>query len=208
MAQTIYNNRPHRSLFNETPYKTHFNSHTSSVISRRVLKQFRSKQAKLTNIFSLRPDQVFHKGEKVLLRKRKSTFRKDDPIRHPMFDPQAQTIVNVDKRYLPYTYFLSNSTKWYYFFELKKVSQDYGVSTISSFNNQSKVKVIDFVYDQSPHLRSGKIVKDKQFVQYFVERNDKVDKVSAETLRYFKKILGPDCLVYSAKFDNHQELIE
>ena len=74
LATSIYNGRIHSALFNNSPWKTHFDSHTSSIVTRKTIRQFKIRQKKIYNFFGVSPNQTLKIGDKVLLKNKKKLF--------------------------------------------------------------------------------------------------------------------------------------
>ena len=208
LAQVVYNHRKHRSLYGKTPQEVHFDSHTSSEICKKLIARTQERQTRLTNIFSLKKKQVYHVGDRVLLKRKRATFYKQDLTKHNMFETEVRKITQVDKSCLPYLYSITGSDKKYYFFELKKVGAEYGSleSSVQS-TETSKIFVEDFNFEQLPLLRSGRIIANRNPIVYTIRRGEKTETVSAQHLKFFKKFLGKQVLTYSEKFKQHPEYI-
>ena len=208
LVQITYNNRQHRSLFGKTPFECHFDSHVSSEVARRLCSQIKQRQKVLSNIFSLKKHQIFNVGDRVLLKRKRATFHKDDWTKHNMFDPSVREVTKVDKTCLPHLYSINDSDKKYYFFELKRVSSEYdNIEDGSSSNAETKIQVEDFVYGEEPHLRSGRTIANKSPIVYIIRRGEKTDRISADHLRFYKRMLGDKALTYSERFKSRPDLV-
>ena len=204
LTASVYNSRVHASLHGNSPINAHFNSHASSEICRKNLEAFKVRQTKIKNFFSLHPEKVFKVGDQVLLAKVRHKFHRSNVLHHSDFGHNPEKVIDVDRSCLPWTYVISNhENRKYYFFELKRVSPLYGKLTAkpSILTSTQKILVLDYEIINPPFLRSGKSVGSKATVFYTIQRSDKVEKVNGETLRSFKKILGPKILEYSPMFD-------
>ena len=112
---------------------------------------------------------------------------------------RISVIVKIDKRFLPWTYSLSSHpNKKYYFFELRRVTTDYPGPAPLRSDSLSKIYVEDYAIENSSILRSGKAHHKTIF--YTIKRGTKFEKVTRESLEFFKKILGNNALEYSSKF--------
>ena len=67
------------------------------------------------------------------------------------------------------------------------------------------IVVKDVIFIENPRLRSGKIMKQKGFLMYVIERNGKIDRVSEATLRLLKTTLGSASLVYDSSFQSEDK---
>lgn len=207
LTALIYNNRKHTSLFQNTPFSVHFNSHISAKVAKLSLAQFNTRQAKIHHIFSLKPGSTFQIGEKVLLKKKRHTFHKSNPLFHPHFESEISTITNVDKKFLPWTYIISSHPeKKFYFFELRRITPSYENlnKPQPSGDQKSKIFVKDFLIENPPTLRSGKSLPKRKTIFYIIERGGKTEKVDADSLHFFKKVLGKNVLYYGSIFDQSQ----
>ena len=90
--------------------------------------------------------------------------------------------------------------RWLYAFELKKVGRYYGNLETSTAHEGEKIQVLDYTIESAPVTRSGLRLKNRDGVFYSVMRGGAVEKVDAETLRFFKKVLGPHSLKYHEIF--------
>lgn len=210
LVASIFNNRKHSSLGKQTkytPFQAHFDSEASAKIVRDQLNQHDKKQHKLRNIFSIRPELVFHVGEKVLLRKQKTTFQKAPSSFIPQFHQDVATIVKVDKTMLPYSYIISSDptqSKKYYYTDLKRVTpyhkQLQRMESEKDINDSDKIIVQDFVHSTPTSLRSGKKLHNKSTLFYTIKRANQIEKVTKETLQLYQKIFGRNILVFSKIF--------
>ena len=209
-AQT-YNSRKHSALFGFCPNSVHFNSHVSALVIRRKLQSLRIRQKKIKSFFSLHPKNIFQVGEKILLARARHKFHRANILLHSDYENEVREIVKIDKTYLPWTYHISGEKyegRKFYFFELKRVSPSYGQltpkPTIVS-GDQKKIRVLDFQYEDSSFLRSGKSINAKKSLYYTIKRADKIEKVPSDSLHFFKKILGNDILEYDNDVFNNPQ---
>ena len=210
LVASIFNNRKHSSLGKQTkftPFQTHFDSEASAKVARDQLSQHENKQRQLRNIFSIRPKLIFHEGEKVLLRKRKTTFQKAASSFDPQFHQDVATIVKVDKTMLPYSYIISSDptqSRKYYYTDLKRVTPYHKQLQRMKFereiNPSDKIIVQDFVYATQESLRSRKKLSNKSTLYYTIKRADQIEKVTKETLQLYRKIFGKNILVFAKIF--------
>ena len=214
LTEHIYNSRKHRSI-GTTPIRAHHCSHTSSILARKLLQTHNKKQKRLRNIFSLKKDYLYKIGDKVLLKNKRTPFQKSNPLKNPEFSPIITTITKIDRRFLPYSYTIStHPNKKFYFFELHRVSDQYKndikqqqQQQQTPFQNPSKIIVQDFSYENPPVLRSGKSLNKKKLLYYKVQRGDKEEKITDNTLKFYKKLFGNNSLEYSQIFQQKPELI-
>ena len=205
LVASIFNNRKHSSLGKQTkftPIQAHFDTEVSAKVVRDQLRQHGNKQRKLRNIFSTRPELIFHEGEKVLLRKRKTTFQKASSSFNPMFHQEPATIVTVDRTMLPFSYVISSDrSKKYYYTDLMRVTpyqkELKKIDSEREIDPNDKIIVEDFVHHTPESLRSGKKLHNKSTLYYTVRRAGQVEKVTKETLQLYQKIFGKNILVFS-----------
>ena len=181
LVASIFNNRKHSSLGKKTkftPFQAHFDTEVSARVARDHLDQHENKQRTLRNIFSVRPELVFHEGEKVLLRKRKATFQKASSSLDPQFDQNVATVVQVDKTMLPFSYIISSDptqSRKYYYTDLKRVTPYHKQLRRMDFekeiNPSDKIIVQDFVHHSPESLRSGKKLFNKSTLYYTVKKS-------------------------------------
>ena len=184
------------------PIEAQHDSHIASIIARKNVERLKLKQRRLRTIFSLHPSQVYNIGESVLLRKKRTIFHKPSMVFSPDFNTVPTKIVAKNDKYLPFSYQLESDTsgKWFYGHELKRVSPHYGSLESIPEMRTSKIDVLDYTYENSPVLRSGAALKNRNTLFYRIKRADSIERVEADSLRFFKKVLGPNCLQYSALF--------
>ena len=204
LTASIYNSRSHSSLYSFSPLRAHFDSHASSIIVRKTLKQFNQRQRKIYNIFNIKPEKTLQIGDRVLIKRRRHTFHKANPLFYPQFEDEPSVVTEVNKLFLPWTYKLqAHPNKWFYFFELRRISPSFGV-TEQMDDHQQKIFVEDFIFQDSPFLRSKKNLPHKQTLYYIIQRGGQSEKVTRETLEFFKRIFGKNVLNYSEKFQKDE----
>ena len=200
--------RPHSSLDGFTPIRVHFDSHISSHISRLFVKQhaLHEKRAYQRHL-SQKVSSHLKVGDKVLLRTKRLAFQKLSSVYYPQFQNKVHVVTLIDKKTAPFLYGLdgiADGKRRFYRFELLKLDQTFG-SLPDQVNNVSKVFVKDVIFVENPRLRSGKIMKQKGFLMYVIERNGKIDRVPEATLRLLKSTLGSDSLVYDSSFQREDK---
>ena len=199
----IHCHRPHSSLDGFTPFRVHFDSHISSYISRLFVKQhaLHEKRAYRQHL-SQRESSQLRVGDKVLLRTKHLAFQKLSSVYYPQFQGKVHVVTLIDRKTAPFLYGLdgtSNDKRRFYRFELLKLDQAYD-SLPDQVNNVSKVFVKDVIFIENPRLRSGRLMKQKGYLMYVIERNGKIDRVPEATLRLLKTTLGSTSLVYDSSF--------
>lgn len=194
-----------------TPYEVHFDSHTSSYISRYNSGQHFQRQKETFKFFSTNSDSRLQIGDRVLLRSKKRYFEKLSPVFYPQFLDNIFTIEYIDKKYLPWTFKLteiSSDKRRFYAFELRKLDPSYQTnlstqqssSSTSDLNNDNTILVKDITIKDKTKLRSGRTVPGKGRIFYVIERNGKRDELSRAALTTLQRALGRTALKYDATF--------
>ena len=201
----IYCCRPHSSLNGFTPLRAHFDSHISAYLSRLFVRQHALHEKRAYRRYLSQKDSSHLKiGDKVLLRTKRLAFQKLSSVYYPQFQSKAHVVTSIDRKTAPFLYQLdgiADSKRRFYRFELLKLDQAFD-SLPDQVNNVSKVFVKDVVFLDNPRLRSGKVMKQKGFLMYVIERNGKIDRVPEATLRLLKTTLGSASLVYDSSFQS------
>ena len=202
LTQSVYNSRRHSGIFNYRPTDVHFDSHLSSLVARLNIRKLNLKQRRLKrSIFSLHPSRKFQIGERVLVKKKRTAFYKPSSVFEPQFQTEPTVITDTNTKYLPHSYRVASAPdRWLYAFELKKVGRHYGSLETSTSQEGEKIQVLDYTIESAPVTRSGLRLKNRDGVFYSIMRGNAVEKVNAETLRFFKKVLGPHSLKYHEIF--------
>ena len=105
LCESVYNQKPHSSLYGYSPFQVHWDSAIASEVSKKNFAREKNKQALLRDsIYSEKSHNVYKPGDRVLLRSMKKTFHKSSSIHHPNFMPGVFTIESVDSRCFPRTY--------------------------------------------------------------------------------------------------------
>ena len=197
---TIKISEPHFTLIR--PLDVQFDTHTACIVARLNSERLKGKQRRLRTIFSLHPSRVINMGENVLVRKRRTAFHKPSTVFSPDYKTVPTRIIAKNDKYLPFSYRLESdaSGKWYYGHELRRVGPHYGDLESAPENTTSKIEVLDFTYENSPVLRSGTALPSRNTLFYRIRRGENIEKVEADSLRFFKKVLGPNSLQYNALF--------
>ena len=184
------------------PLEVQFDSHKACIVARLNADRLKVKQRRLRTIFSLHPSRVFDIGDIVLVRKRRSAFHKPSTVFSPDYKTAPTKIIAKNDKYLPFSYRIESDTnvKWYYGHELRRVGPHYGDLESAPENTTSKIEVLDFSYENSPVLRSGTALRNRNTLFYRIKRAENIEKVQADSLRFFKKVLGPNSLQYNALF--------
>ena len=201
LTQQIYNSREHAGIYHHRPIDVHFNSHISSLVARKNVQKLNLKQRRLKSIFSLHPSRQFKIGEQVLVKKKRTAFYKPNSVFDPQFQTTPTVITATNEKYLPFTFQVASMPgRWLYSFELKKVGRYYGnLENQASFQGE-KIQVLDFTFESSAVTRSGLKFGNRNTVYYRVKRGNNVEKIDADTLRFFKRVLGAQALEYSEVF--------
>ena len=85
---------------------------------------------------------------------------------------------------------------------MRKVTETFGKLQPTNIKNKpEKIFVQNFILQDSGFLRSKKHYAHKQNLFYIIQRGQKTERVTKETLSFFKKILGRNILEYSEIFD-------
>ena len=194
-----------------SPYEAHFNSLESCRLARRNLRLHSDRQTKLKSLYSTKPNNIFRKGDRVLIRTKKHSFHKYSPIAYPTFSDTAYTIDKVHKEVYPFVYSLaesSNKKRRYYGFELLRLDPTY--DEIKERNNalgKDKIFVEDVRLEEPSKLRSGRAIAGKEKAIYQVWQNGNKDTVGAKSLELWKTVLGEDILVYGPAFSKEEKAI-
>ena len=146
-------------------------------------------------------------GDKVLLRTKRLAFQKLSSVYYPQFQGKVHVVTLIDRKTAPFLYGLDGITdgkRRFYRFELLRLDETFD-SLPDQASNVSKVFVKDVIFIENPRLRSGKIMKQKGFLMYVIERNGKIDRVSEATLRLLKTTLGSASLVYDSSFQSEDK---
>ena len=157
----------------------------------------------------MHPKKIFQVGEKILLARARHKFHRANILLHSDYENEIREIIKIDKTCLPWTYHISGEKykdRKFYFFELKRVSSNYGQLTAKPTivsGDQKKIQVLDFQYEDSSFLRSGKSINAKKTLYYTIKRGDKLEKVPGDSLHFFKKILGNNILEYDNNVFNN-----
>ena len=137
-----------------------------------------------------------------MLRRRRATFHKPSTIFSPDYHTIPTKIIGKNDTYLPFSYQLESDEgkKWYYGHELRRVGPNYGQLESARENPTSKIEVLDYTYETAPVLRSGAGFRDRRTLFYRIKRGEVIERVEANSLQFFKKVLGPNSLQYNALF--------
>ena len=166
------------------------------------MKKLNLKQRRLRkSVFSLHPSRKFQIGERVLVKKKRTAFYKPSSVFDPQFQSEPTVITKVNAKYLPHSFQVASMPdRWLYAFELKKVGRYYRNLETSTTHEGDKIQVLDYTVESAPVTRSGLRLKNRNEVLYSIMRGNVVEKVDSETLRFFKKVLGPHSLKYHEVF--------
>ena len=198
----MYNSRKNAGIFNFRPQNVQFDSHLSSLVARLNIKKLNLKQRRLKkSIFSLHPSRKFQVGERVLVKKKKSAFYKPSSVFDPQFDSKPTVITDVNTKYLPHSFKVASMpNRWLYAFELKKIGRYYRSLETPTAHEGDKIQVLDYTVESAPVTRSGLKLRNRDAVYYTVKRTNALEKIDGETLRFYKKVLGPHSLKYHEIF--------
>ena len=186
----------------------HYDSHISAHVARLFVRQHALHEKRAYRQHLSQKDSSHLKlGDKVLLRTKRLAFQKLSSVYYPQFQSKAHVITLIDRKTAPFLYGLSgiaDSKRRFYRFELLKLDPTFD-SLPDQVSKVSKVFVRDVIFTQSPQLRSGKIMKQKGFLMYIIERDGKTDRVPEATLRLLKTTLGSASLVYDSSFQREDK---
>ena len=197
--------RPHSSLNNFSPFEVHHNPHISSKIARLTSGKIKERwrAASHPSIFQ----NKLSIGDKVLLKNKRETFKKQSAIFYPNFKEKVYEIDGIDRKTIPFLYSLKDQPRRkYYHFEVQKLGHSW-TSNPKTFSNQAKVIVKNVEVIHPSTLRSGKALKNKGDIVYTIERNGESDRVPPRTLKIFKKMYGANSIIYDSLFDNADKQI-
>ena len=199
LCEQIYNNRKHRGIFSQTPILCHFDTHIAAYVAKKNIEAFQIQQKQIKNIFQ--PSTDLSVGSKVLLRKRKSTFHRDNAVFNTHFHETPLKILEIDSKVLPHTFKIESfPSRYFYRWELKKITSEYGFFEKQTSDPLTKIQVLDFYHENPPTLRSKKSLNNRQILFYKIKRNNKLETISEDNLRFFKRILGENTLEFAPLF--------
>ena len=112
LTENIYNNTEHSSLTSNlattkkhskfTPYRTHFDTHISSLVLRSRLKKYDEHQMKAKDSFTkLHASQKLSKNDKVRIKNEKRVIQKESGVFNPSVQKQVYEIESVDEKNFP-----------------------------------------------------------------------------------------------------------
>ena len=202
LTQSVYNSRKHSGIFNHRPIDVQFDTHLASLVARLNIKRLNLKQRRLKkSIFSLHPSRKFQIGERVLVKKKRTAFYKPSSVFDPQFQTEPTVIIDANTNYLPHSFKVASMpNRWLYAFELRKVGRYYRSLENPPTHEGEKIQVLDYTVESAPVTRSGLKLRNRNTVYYNVKRGSAIEKVDADTLRFFKKVLGPQSLTYHEIF--------
>ena len=203
----MINFRRHSALGNGrfTPVQVHHDSHAACLVARINAAKEEIRQRDSYELERQQPSQErLTVGDFVLVKSKKDAFLKTSSVFNPAFSGQKYQIVSVDRQFFPWMYRLSgfNKKKKFYRFELQKVFTSSAETESSKSRHSSTINVKDVIFEQPSRLRSGRLVPGKGIAVYLVERDGKVDRVPASTLRILKRALEPGALTYDSVFNS------
>ena len=140
-------------------------------------------------------------GDTVLLIKKKQIIRKESSVFQPRYEDTKWMIEGIDKSRFPFLYKLKDYPKKdrkFYSFELRKIAPSFQLAPKPT----EPVVVQDVVFVNEPILRSGRVLANKRNVLYRIEKNNNIQTIPAHDLKFLKKILGEDSLIYAQTFSN------
>lgn len=88
----------------------------------------------------------------------------------------------------------------FYSFELLKAGP-----WLSTPQATERIRVHDISIENTPILRSGRLLANRKKVFYEITRNDQKETVDQVQLKFLKKILGEDSLVYDPTFSESEK---
>ena len=138
----------------------------------------------------------------MLLRKRKSTFHRENVVFNAQFHEEPLEILEVNDKVLPHTFKIESfPSKYFYRWELKKITSAYGfLEKQTPDASDSKIRVLDFYYENPPTLRNKKSLNNRRVLYFKIERDNKVETISEDNLRFFKRIFGKNSLIFAPLF--------
>ena len=110
ITMTIMNHRPHRGIFNFSPFSAHTDTHIISEITR--MNDFTRKQREnlaMTQYSRKSPSQRLSHGNLVHVRQKRHIFKKS-PIFYPIWSTKYYQITAIDRNRFPFTYTLDDKT--------------------------------------------------------------------------------------------------
>lgn len=198
--------RPHSSLNNFAPFKVHHCSHTASLIARYQSGLLKRHQRLALRMFNNSHAKRFQINDKVLIKTKRHAFQKSSPIFYPTYEKDNYIITNIDKKYLPWKYFVTNCNnmhikKQLYAFEMLKIMHN-NISHQPSLHDMPKsIHIYDIIKQNASQLRSGRTIDGKEVIFYRVTINNTDDIISEKGLRVLLKSLSSNSISYSAFFD-------
>ena len=203
LCEQIHNNRKHRGIYSEKPILCHYDSHIAAWVAKKNIESFQNQQKQIKNIF--KPGTDLAVGNKVLLRKRKSTFHRDNVIFNAQFHDTPRKILEINDKVLPHTYKIESfPSRYFYRWELKKITSAYGFFEKQTPDPVSKIQVLDFYYENPPTLRNNKSLNNRRVLHYKISRDNKIETISEDNLRFFKRIFGKDSLEFAPLFHTEE----
>ena len=88
----------------------------------------------------------------------------------------------------------------FYAHELQKIG-----TYLEPPTSSKTVLVHDVIFSEEPILRSGKVLANKRTPSYQITRDGQPQNVTSSDLKFFKKIWGPNSLVYSDSFQTQEK---
>ena len=183
--------------------QAHHCSHTACLVARINGAKEHDRQR---DGYHLEQRQTSHEklnvGDFVLLKSKKDAFLKTSSVFNPAFSGQKYQILSVDRRFFPWMYRLSGFDKKrkFYRFELRKVFTSYADTETNALIPSPAINVKDVIFEQPSQLRSGRLIPGTGIAVYLIERDNKIDRVPASTLKILKRALGPGALQYDTVF--------
>ena len=137
----------------------------------------------------------------MLLRKRKSTFHRENVVFNAQFHETPLKVLEINSKVLPHTYRIESfPSRFFYRWELKKITSAYGLFEKQTPDPLTKIQVLDFYYENPPMLRSKKALIGRRTLNYKIKRNNKLETISDDDLKFFKRILGQNSLEFAPLF--------
>ena len=203
LCEQIHNNRNHRGIYSEKPIICHFDSHTAAKVAKKNIQAFETQQKQIKNIF--KPGTDLSVGDKVLLRKRKSTFHRDNVVFNSQFHETPFKVLEINNKILPHTFKIeSHPSRYFYRWELKKITSAYGFFEQRTSDPLTRIQVLDFYYENPPTLRNKRTLNNRRILHYKIRRDNKIETISEDNLRFFKRIFGKNSLEFAPLFHTQE----
>ena len=150
-------------------------------------------------LFAKKPrHEVLKIGDRVKVRVPRSIFRKHKPLTRSIWSDDTYKIVGIDESDYPPIYSLENHKKRFYHHELLRVSEHFPLET-RGLEARPKILVNDYQLTETNYLNSGQRKTNRAI--YSVMKDGKISSCTADELKMFKNVYGPDTLLWSSYFN-------